>query len=384
MRSWPKTQKVCQVQEICGLCPDVNQPYSKSLPQKYKKEIEVFEKNPIFSSTRFLPAVESPLAVGYRCAAKLAIEADKQNQFKIGLYAPGTHDVTDIEQCPLHTSSIRRLLPLLKERLDASSLTPWNGQSGDIRYLVIRASHLTDELMLTFITSRNCKKDLVRIVRGMKDTQIVSLYQSIHDGNGNGIFGSTPEHLAGISGLRESLCQLQFQLGPRTFFQINPRVASQLYRRIEHIAGNGKNLEAWDFYCGSGPITMLLARAGYQVTGVEENPESIEYAERNMSRNHLKARLLVSRVENTALSGNPSLIVVNPSRRGMAAAARQRLKDVACENKSTVIYISCNAETLIRDLEELTTESNLKVRQVEPFDMFPQTGHFEWLTVLSV
>lgn len=379
----PSPRVACSLKKQCGLCPDVNEPYSQTLPIKVEQELKQFKQHPLFENTKFLPAVASPRELGYRCVAKLAVQPDHSGEFKIGLYTPGTHDVISIEQCPLHVEAIRNLLPELTERLNHSSLTPWNGETGDIRYLVIRASHLTKELMVTFITQKDCKRDLVRIVRGLQRSHIASVYQSVHKPEGNGIFGETPRHLAGAPGLRESVCDLAFQLGPQTFFQVNPWVASQIYRRIEHIAGNGNQLRAWDLYSGCGPISMVLARAGYQVTGVEENIEAVESAEKNLLRNQLKARFIPSRVENTILADSPSLIVTNPSRRGMASGARQWLKEAIKTHRCPIVYMSCNADTLIRDLEDIC-ETGYQVRQIEAFDMFPQTGHFEWLTVLSI
>ena len=166
----------------------------------------------------------------------------------------------------------------------------------------------------------------------------------------------------------------------------------QLTFGIEQIAGQPSRAAtvAWDLYCGTCQISLILARLGYRVLGIEENAKAVEDAAENARRNKLeeKSQFLASRVEDAqrlipAWAKSPDLIVVNPSRRGLADSTRKHLKELLAQHpKARFIYVSCEVETLSRDLKELT-QSGFALRQIEPFDMFPQTDNMEWLAVLS-
>ena len=148
--------------------------------------------------------------------------------------------------------------------------------------------------------------------------------------------------------------------------------------------GSAARAVAWDLYCGIGPISLLLARQGYRVLGIEENPKAVRDAVENAKRNRLTNASFVSgRVENIlpmlpTWAIAPSLIIANPARTGIASAARQTINGLACR----ILYLSCNIETLVRDLGDLTA-SGRRVRHVTAFDMFAQTDNLEWLIYLD-
>jgi 23S rRNA (uracil1939-C5)-methyltransferase len=175
------------------------------------------------------------------------------------------------------------------------------------------------------------------------------------------------------------------------FFQVNPWQASNIYRRIQQIAGTeaGQSV-AWDLYCGVGMISMLLSQSGFRTLGIEENPQAIRDAQRNVVRNDLpnQPSFIAGRVEDLVddLPGwakSPKLIVVNPSRRGIAAPVRQALCSLLKQHPDCkLVYLSCEVTSLARDLQDLT-KSGRTIRQVEGYDMFPYTDKMEWLTVLT-
>ena len=160
---------------------------------------------------------------------------------------------------------------------------------------------------------------------------------------------------------------------------MNPWQAINLYRRVQQLAGNADGAVAWDLYSGAGPISMLLASSGYKVAGIEENPFAVEDGKVNLRRNDLedKVSFITGRVEDKQTdipnwAQSPSPIVCNPSRRGIAEETRNYLSSVLNHEKSLFIYVSCEIETMARDIKDLQ-KSGHKLRQVEAFDMFAQT-----------
>ena len=183
------------------------------------------------------------------------------------MFQPNSHKIVDISYCPLHRPSINRLIRDLKPALDASSLKPYDEatHTGDLRYLAIRASHLTDQVMVTFVCMTDEKKHelkaMILKLRNLGHT-ISSAHLNVNGDKTNTIFGSLSKRLAGADRLREQLCDLSFEIGPTSFFQVNPWQAEAIYRRVEQIAGpdTGHSV-AWDLYCGTGQISMLLSQS---------------------------------------------------------------------------------------------------------------------------
>ncbi|HYX34637.1 MAG TPA: 23S rRNA (uracil(1939)-C(5))-methyltransferase RlmD [Oligoflexus sp.] len=395
-----------QDDSCCGTHSPVDGNYENSLNLKYQAALQKFREHGLLEGASVINPVASPRSTGYRAHAKLAVRHAREavvkpaaeERFAIGLFAANSHQVIHLKDCPMHRASINRLLPDLQAELEASNLQPYceETHSGDLRYLAIRATHLTEELMLTFVTREEKDKvELKAMVLRLrqKGHLIVASFQNINPSRTNSIFGSLTKKLAGADGLRESLCGLTFEIGPTSFFQVNPWTASLIYRRVEQIAGHRQgDAVAWDLYCGTGQISLLLAQSGYRTLGIEENPQAIRDAEANCVRNAIPAdkrpAYIAGRVEDLdgrfpTWADKPELIVANPSRRGLAPAARELvLNGLHQRPGSRLVYVSCEAETLIRDLVELTKAGH-KLLQLECFDMFPYTEKLEWLAVIQ-
>lgn len=400
MRASGRSEPFCQVKAQCGACKYVNDDYRSSLDEKFKAGVAVLEKAGVLGAARVLPPVPAPRPFEYRSLFKLAVRPARHGQveggrFAIGLFEAGSHDVVELDDCPLHAFPLKRLLRDLRIELNLSTLSPYDEttRTGQLRYVAARAAHLTGELMVTFVVTEPLKLELRRLVDRLqrRGHKINSAHMNVNALPGNAIFSPETVRLAGAERLRERLCDLDFEVSPTSFFQVNPWQAINLYRRVEMIAGSASGeAVAWDLYSGTGQISLVLARQGYRVLGIEENPKATLDAAANARKNHLEPRttFLAARVEDAqplvpAWAGAPRLIVANPSRRGLAESTRRHLSLLLAGNpQARFVYVSCEVETLARDLKELLA-SGFQVRQVEPFDMFPQTDNMEWLVVMS-
>ncbi|MBF0440333.1 MAG: 23S rRNA (uracil(1939)-C(5))-methyltransferase RlmD [Oligoflexales bacterium] len=396
---------VCNIKEICGSCKYINGDYSHSLSDKYNIGLELLKEKGVMEYAYLGAPVPSPRILEYRTHAKLSVRSSENclnsngesGRFGIGLFKPNSHDVVDIGNCPLHKRAINILIQDIKALLNSSSIEPYDEETntGDLRYIAVRVSHLTDQLMLTFVlrTEENLRLQIKNLVMELrrKGHKIVACHININAEKTNIIFGEFSKRLIGSDRLRENLFGLSFEIGPTSFFQVNTWQAENLYRRVEQIAGqNLSNDVAWDLYCGTGQIAMLLSKNGYRVLGVEQNPQSIRDAQKNIVLNRFidPPSFCVGRVEDYLgcfpdWALEPKLIVVNPSRKGLAESVRNILRDkMAGSSNLRLIYVSCDVETLARDLKAII-ESGAKVCQVEAFDMFPFTDKMEWIAVLS-
>lgn len=395
----PKGQIVCKIKEECGTCRYINDNYKTCLDTKYQDAINGFKEQGLIDRAKVLDVTASPMPLYYRAHAKLAIrpaaKPEEGKRFDIGLFKPGTHDVVDLSYCPLHKDTINRFISSFRRSIEESELTPFDEQNhqGQLRYVAVRASHLTDEIMVTIIATEDISREAKALLQNLKQEghHIAAGYLNINAEKGNAIFGDDSRRLMGADRLREDLCELQFEIGPTSFFQVNPWQAGNIYRRVEQLVGAmPRGAVAWDLYCGTGTMSMVLARNGYRTLGIEENPQATRDAQSNVRRNNLATtpQFMAGRVEDLTESipswaQDVSLIVANPSRRGMAPEAIQTVGLSLMQKEDVMfVYVSCEAETLKRDMKAFE-KFNLKLKQLECFDMFPFTEKLEWIAVLT-
>ena len=405
----------CDIKQVCKSCHYVNQNYKETLKEKHtaaleKLKAEIFTHHEDKSKTEgskippLTAIVPSPKQLEYRALAKLAVRPSDVDETEsvIGLFEPESHNIVDALPCPLHTYAIKRFIRDLQPLLKDFAIKPYSEKtvSGDLRYLVVRSSHLTNELLITFVVTTPIKQQLRPLLSKLKlmGHKIASAYMNINQSTGNAIFGADTVHLSGAARLRERFCDFDLEVSPRSFLQVNPWQAIQLYRRIEQIVGhlsreedaNSPRIPVWDLYTGVGIIALMLARSGYRVLGIEETEDAIFDARDNAKRNRLgdfieflsgRTEDLIEKLPNWAQ--RPKLITVNPSRRGIADNVREKLVQVMkLIPDCRLLYISCDQDSLSRDLKTFTA-SGFRIRQIEAFDMFPQTNKIEWLVVVT-
>lgn len=392
----------CNIQRTCESCLYVNQSYQDGLKLKFNQSLKVLQDRQILTRTRVLPPVACEQIFSYRSTLKLAVRKSEDASLKIGLFHPGTHNVVEIAECPLHLPVLRRMLgritPLLQAAAKEGKIKAWDETEveGELRYLVARASHSTDEIQITFVVTHTDNKNFYReLIRDLKNNnfKVVSAFLNVNTSRGNDIFGESYVQLSGQEQLRISLNGTMFSVSPGSFLQVNPWQAEKIYSRIGQLIGVSERRElAWDLYCGMGPIALMLAKNNFRVWGVEENPHAISDAKQNMAREEFaeeQIQFQCSSIEEAiddipSWSLSPSFIVVNPSRRGLSEKVREKLANQLSGNNRLqyLIYVSCEMQTLARDLETLLA-TGARLNQIEAFDMFPHTEKLEWLAVIT-
>lgn len=401
--------KNCEIQEKCGSCSYVNEDYKKFYKLKYEEALANIEKVVSLKYVQCMNPNVSPRLKGYRTSVKLAIrpKAEKNPkftnninaQFDIGLFAPKSHKLISIDKCYTQHQGINNLISSIKKLLQESKLAPYNEKvhSGDLRYLLIRMSHISQEFMVTFVaTNKSCYSELRQIIKQLKTTyNVTASFLNINTEQTNKITGDYYKKIIGNDKLRESLCNFNLRISPQSFFQINPWVAQKIYQRVEQLVGKSSqtNVSAWDLYCGVGVFSLVLLKSGYNVLGIEENPYAIKDAICNAQDNlpssqfEFKANSVedfLQKKSNVPTDfKKPEIIVLNPSRKGLDDSVCKFLITYRKENPShKLIYVSCEEASLSKNLKQLIS-GGYKLRQLESFDMFPHTEKIEWLAVLN-
>ena len=227
-------------------------------------------------------------------------------------------------------------------------------------------------------------KEIVKLLR-QRVPKLVSVQQNIQTYRNNVILGKETRLLWGKSAIRDSIGPLSFQISPRAFFQVNTAQAEVLYgKALEYAALKGGETVI-DAYCGTGTITLFLARKAYKAYGIEIVPPAIADAKKNARANKIRnAEFLVgdavSIMPRLYREGvRPDVIVVDPPRAGCAPEV---LETFARMRPARIVYVSCNPATLARDLA-LLDSLGYRAEKIQPVDMFPQTSHVECCTKIT-
>ncbi len=397
----------CRIQRFCQNCSTVNLDYHEQFNKKFEASLKTLKQDGIWSEGILSKAHKTPKIFGFRATAKLAIRRGRYDLFDIGLFKPNSHNIEDITSCGLHTKSIFRFLTDLKDILNNPSmiqslnLSPYEEgkNSGLLRYIVVRAHPTTEELFISFVATRDCKKELLELLKPLKAIhRITGCALNIHTENSNQIFGEEWIKVLGSETQRQSFCGQLFEVSPQSFLQTNPWTAELIYNRIADLIyypmTNSKDMFSktlLDLYCGIGVTSVLALKAGYKVLCIEENPYALADLQKNTQRflSDFKIKknpveVITSRVEDSVeklMEAKPDVIIVNPSRRGLDKSVCLQLAQKVKNLGSRLIYVSCELSTLSRDLKVLKNEG-ITLKQLEAFDMFPHTDKLEWLAIL--
>ena len=371
----------------CVGCPLIDVPYPHQLTRKRARVIQALAAYPELSAVEVPAVIPAPQRLGYRCRVKLVVRRHGDG-VALGLYLPQSHRVMDISSCPVHPQRVNQVTQYLKSKIMRLDVAPYDERddSGDLRYLDLRYSAARREVQVTLVTRHAAFAQADALARALmrRFSFVTGVVQNINESRGNVIWGSSFRTLAGRSTLLDQIGHLKLVFPPGVFSQTNPFTARKLYESVRGVAGLSGRETVLDLYCGVGPISLYLAPAAGQVWGVDESDVAIATAKQNARRNGLGNCRFTSG-DAAALAALKKagvrfdVVVVNPPRKGIQAAALPALVDC---NPAKLIYVSCDPRTLARDLARLAA-ADYRIVSIQPFDMFPQTVEVEAIALLE-
>lgn len=313
------------------------------------------------------PVVPAETRWNYRRHIALTVKAE-QRTFKIGYIADDHATFLPISQCPIFLDPTHSLFHKIQDV--ASSLQAEPGNSGKLMLF-----KQMDRFYLHW-HFKNLPSNAVALME-----KALSDYS---DWSGCSITTPRTQHQFGNSKLELEIDGLSIQFSSRAFLQNHPEQSLNIYRMVQAEAERNKAKRALDFYCGIGILSLLLARQGIAIKGVEQNLEAIKTAQENSARNRIAGAEFAKgdvkdKAEFMLSSMQPDFVIVNPPREGMDPKV---IEAILAHPARTLVYISCMPSTLSRDLKLLCQK--YRIEKCQPFDMFPQTGHVETVAVLQL
>lgn len=391
----------------CGGCSWQQLDYAEQL--KLKQGMLQSLLGPVVPDVPLNPIIASPSDRRYRNKVEFsfgdktylsderyqALRANREPMptgFFLGFHVPGSFGtIIDITECHLVSPAAQTVYQALRELLPSLGAEVYSPRhhTGYWRHLILRQAFRTGELMIHFNTSDGFTPDWERVLNVLNaldlgDSRIRSVLHSVHTGDAQIVGWNAPTVLQGDSLIEEELCGLRFDISPYAFFQTNTLAAEKLYEQIVRLSHLENNPVVYDLYSGTGSIGMVLAKHGAsRVYGLEEIETAVADATRNASRNQLTnctflAGKVEARLTELMQTDKPDLVIIDPPRAGLHPKVPPMLNQL---NVPQLVYVSCHPAALARDLAIL--QSVYRVVEIQPVDLFPQTGHVETVVRLE-
>jgi 23S rRNA (uracil747-C5)-methyltransferase len=366
----------------CHSCELLNHAYAETLLIKEQKLMQLFKGQHL----GLLPTVGlQDNVAGSRNKAKLAVFGDSSH-IQFGFY-DSQAKFLDLEECPLHMEGLNELLPILKDKLLEYKIIPYSvsEKKGELKYIVISKSQSHNEILIRFVLRSKESLDRIKkmaIVMCQDYPELKVLTANIQPEHKAIFEGDDEIVLTEEKNILHKFKSVFLTLGPRSFFQVTPRIAEELYASVGSIVKEQKIQSFLDLFCGVGAFSYFAALHCPKVLGVEISKEAIVCAESSKVHNEISGELSFEALDVEAFLKNLNQsfegILVNPPRRGLNTSI---IKDILNQKPKVIIYSSCNVDTLARDYLEMSQHYTIVSTQI--FDMFPYTEHFETLMILN-
>ena len=377
-----RVQPFCAVFGACGGCQVQHLNYQSQLNWKRDMVRSALARIGGFSDAAVRDTVGMRVPRAYRNKMSLVVD-HRYPASAVGFYQQRSHDVVPIESCPIVTPQLNTYI----ERINGLRANPEVRAALDsARHIVSRSARATGEAVVTVTTAQESPQ--VRRAAPVLAAQlpgVVGITNSYELSSQNAILGRRHEVVTGRPDIEEEIGGVRYRVSAASFFQVNVEIVSRIFAFMQN--GLERPRKIVDLYCGTGTFSLFFARLGCDVFGIEENPYAIDEAHANATLNGLEARVrfrpgrveeLLRGDEAAAAMREAEIVFLDPPRKGSDDAT---LTAIAQSGVPYIWYLSCDPATLARDLKFLAA-NGYRLGVVQPFDMFPQTGHVETLVTL--
>ena len=390
-----RIQAICEHFGTCGGCRWQHIPYSEQLKFKQQLVQEAFQRIGHLTFSEISPIIGAPDVFQYRNKMEYTFsnrgwltqeQIDSGQDFErkaLGFHVPGRFDgVMQINQCHLQDDLGNQIRNFVHQYSLQKDFSFYNVKSneGFLRNLIMR-NNIAGEWMVTLSFGENNLEDIHSLLDELKENfpAIISLNYVFNPKKNDTLYDLDILNYHGAAYLTETLDDIQYKIGPKSFFQTNSKQAKNLYDVVRKMATIRPEHTVYDLYTGTGSIALYVAKTAKKVIGIETIAEAIEDAKFNMELNNISnATFIASPVEKIldqefiAEYGKPDVVITDPPRAGMHEKVIEVLLAAAPQQ---IVYVSCNPSTQARDLSLLSEKYD--INEVQPVDMFPNTFHIE-------
>lgn len=376
--------KRCPLYKKCGGCQIHNMDYEAQLDFKMKKVVRLLGR---FHYVENIIGMDNPYH--YRNKVQAAFGRDKQNRIISGVYQSSTHRIVPVDNCLIEDKKADEIIVTIRKLIKSFKLGTFdeNKMVGFLRHVLVKRGFASGEIMVVLVTGTEEFKSKRSFINALleRHPDITTIVQNINNKRTNLVLGEKMITLYGDGVIKENLCGYTFTISPKAFYQINPVQTEILYNKAMEFADIKKSDIVIDAYCGTGTIGIIASKYACHVYGVELNKDAVRDAKKNAKLNNIENIDFVNAdagryMVNIADEGlKADVVIMDPPRAGSDI---KFLKSLVKLSPKKVVYISCNPETLARDLMFLS-KNRYKIRKIQPVDMFPHTEHVECAALLE-
>lgn len=378
-------QKQCPVANKCGGCRYTDTPYPEQLKIKQKRVGELLKE---FGKVQPVIGMNEP--VHYRNKVHAVFDFQKGKGIVSGIYQEKSHRVVPVEGCLLENEKAGEIILSIRKLAKSFKIKAYDEDSGYglLRHVLVRVGHVTGEIMVVLVlgspilpSKKNFVNELCKL-----HPEITTILINVNNKKTSMVLGEKEQVIYGKGYIEDELCGKRFKISAKSFYQVNSVQTETLYEKAAQYAGLVRNETVVDAYCGIGTIALAMSGQAGKVIGVELNRDAVRDAVANAKVNRIKnvdfyqndaGRFLTQMAE---AGEKVDVVFMDPPRSG---STKEFLDALIRIGPKRVVYISCEPETLARDLKYLTANSAYRMEEATPVDMFPFTEGIEVVCALS-
>ena len=377
-------EQVCSVAKKCGGCRYQGVSYEEQLRKKQRYTEGLLKK---FGKVEPIIGMEDPYY--YRNKVHAAFGRDRKGNIIFGIYEERSHHIVSVDDCMIEDKKSQEIIRTIRGMLKSFKIKTYDEDTGYglLRHVLVRRGFSTGEIMVVLVTVSPIfpsKNNFVKALR-KEHPEITTVVLNVNDRQTSMVLGERNIVLYGPGFIKDRLMGLTFRISPSSFYQVNPVQTEVLYGKAMEFAGMTGKERVVDAYCGTGTIGIIASRNARDVIGVELNRDAIRDARMNARENKIRNVRFVPGdagwfMEGMAAEGEKvDVVLMDPPRAG---SDRKFLHSLLTLSPDKIVYVSCNPETLARDLAYLT-KRDYQVKKIQPVDMFPVTDSIETVVLLG-
>ena len=374
----------CPLFKKCGSCKYLDLFYEKQLAQKQKDMQKLMGKH-----CKVQPIIGMENPYHYRHKVQAVFGMDRKKNPISGVYEEKSHRLLQVETCLIEDEKADAIIGTVRGLLKSFKIKVYDEDTGYglLRYVLVRKGWKTGEIMVVLVTASPVfpsKRNFVDALRKVHP-EITTVVQNVNSRTDSLILGDKYQTLYGKGYIVDELCGMKFKISPASFYQVNPVQAAKLYEKAIELAELTGKETVVDAYCGTGTIGMIASKKAGNVIGVENNGDAVRDAIGNAKANEVKnirfyrddaGHFLTSCAADEV---KVDVVIMDPPRAGSSETFLAAVAKIA---PAKVVYVSCNPETLERDVTYLE-KLGYRAKEVWPVDMFPWTSSCEAVALLS-
>lgn len=377
-------QRRCPVAEKCGGCQWINRDYQEQLAAKQTTVRKLLEP---FCRVEPIIGMEEP--VHYRNKVHAVFGEDRKHNPISGIYEERSHRIVPVDSCLIENQRADAIIVSIRGLLKSFRIRPYNEDTGYglLRHVLIRTGHVSGQIMVVLVLSSPVMPSKNNFVKALLKLhpEITTIIINVNNKSTSMVLGDKEQVIYGKGYIEDELCGKTFRISSGSFYQVNPVQTEKLYKKALEFAGLTGRETVLDAYCGTGTIGMIASGQAGKVIGVELNEAAVRDARSNAKRNGITniqfyqndaGKFLLEMAEQRV---GLDVLFMDPPRSG---SSEEFLNAVGKIQPEKIVYISCNPETLVRDLKVLVRKK-YQVLKAVAVDMFPFTSHVECVIMMQ-